>query len=68
METAAIQRYFQKFPEFEQKTIDQHAMRRLGRPEEVAEPVVWLASDRASFVTGSCIVCDGGSMVNSHLL
>ena len=68
METAAIQRYFQKFPEFEKKTIDQHAMRRLGRPEEVAEPVVWLASDRASFVTGSCIVCDGGSMVNSHLL
>lgn len=68
METAAIRRYFEKFPEFEEKTINQHAMRRLGRPEEVAEPVVWLASDRASFVTGSCIVCDGGSMVNSHLL
>jgi len=68
METPAIRRYFDQFPEFEQKTIDQHAMRRLGRPEEVAEPVVWLASDRASFVTGSCIVCDGGTLVNSHLL
>jgi NAD(P)-dependent dehydrogenase (short-subunit alcohol dehydrogenase family) len=68
MQTAAIERYFEKFPEFEEKTIAQHAMRRLGRPEEVAEPVVWLASDRASFVTGSCIVCDGGSLVNSHLL
>lgn len=68
METAAIQRYFEQFPEFRQQTIDQHAMRRLGRPEEVAEPVVWLASDRASFVTGACLVCDGGTLVNSHLL
>ncbi len=68
METPAIQRYFEKFPESEEKTIATHAMRRLGRPEEVAEPVVWLASDRASFVTGSCLVCDGGSLVSSHLL
>lgn len=68
METKAIRRYFDKFPEYAQKTIDTHAMRRLGRPEEVAEPVVWLASDRASFVTGTCLVCDGGVLVNSHLL
>ncbi len=68
METRAIQRYFEKYPEFKQKTVNTHAMRRLGKPEEVAEPVVWLASDRASFVTGSCIVCDGGTLVNSHLL
>ena len=68
METPAIQRYFEKFPEFKEKTIATHAMRRLGRPEEVAEPVVWLASDRASFVTGTCLVCDGGSLVGSHLL
>lgn len=68
METRAIQRYFEKFPEFRGKTIATHAMRRLGRPEEVAEPVVWLASDRASFVTGACLVCDGGNLVNSHLL
>lgn len=67
METAAIARYFEKFPEFKERTIASHAMRRLGRPEEVAEPVVWLASDRASFVTGSCIVADGGVLVNSHL-
>ncbi len=68
MATPAIERYFEKFPEFAEKTIGTHAMRRLGKPEEVAEPVVWLASDRASFVTGSCIVCDGGSLVNSHML
>ena len=68
METPAILRYFEEFPEFKEKTVASHAMRRLARPEEVAEPVIWLASDRASFVTGSCLVCDGGVAVNSHML
>jgi NAD(P)-dependent dehydrogenase (short-subunit alcohol dehydrogenase family) len=67
-ETPAIMRYFEEFPEFKESTVRQHAMRRLGQPEEVAQPVVWLASDRASFITGASIVCDGGIMVNSHLL
>jgi NAD(P)-dependent dehydrogenase (short-subunit alcohol dehydrogenase family) len=35
-------------------------MRRLGEPEEIAEAVVWLCSDRASFVTGSAYTIDGG--------
>lgn len=38
----------------------QHAMQRLGRPEEVAHLAVWLASDKASFVTGSYYPVDGG--------
>lgn len=33
---------------------------RLGRPEEVAAVVLWLASDAAAFVTGQCQVIDGG--------
>ena len=66
--TPAITRYFEQYPEFKERTLATNAMRRIGRPEEVAEPVVWLASDRASFVTGTCIVCDGGVTVNSHLL
>ena len=37
-----------------------HALWRIGRPEEVAQVAVFLASDDASFVTGSAYVVDGG--------
>ena len=37
-----------------------HALGRVGTPEEVAAAVMWLASDRASFVTGACLHVDGG--------
>ena len=37
-----------------------HPIGRLGQPEEIAELVAWLASDRASFVTGSYYPVDGG--------
>ncbi len=67
-ETPAMRRYFERFPDFEQKTVATNALRRLGAPREVAEAVVWLASERASFVTGASVACDGGVVVNSHLL
>jgi NAD(P)-dependent dehydrogenase (short-subunit alcohol dehydrogenase family) len=37
-----------------------HALCRIGRPEEVARVAVFLASDEASFMTGSAVVVDGG--------
>jgi NAD(P)-dependent dehydrogenase (short-subunit alcohol dehydrogenase family) len=40
--------------------ISLHPMGRLGRPEEVAELVIWLSSDKASFITGAYHEIDGG--------
>ena len=37
-----------------------HPIGRIGKPEEVAEAVVWLCSDAASFVTGHSLAIDGG--------
>lgn len=37
-----------------------HPVKRLGTPEEVAEMIVWLCTDSASFVTGSAMLVDGG--------
>lgn len=38
---------------------------RLGKPEEVAEAYCWLASDRASFITGTVLSVDGGVVVGT---
>jgi 3-oxoacyl-[acyl-carrier protein] reductase len=37
---------------------------RIGRPEEIAGLIAWLASDRASFVTGQCYSADGGAAMH----
>jgi dihydroanticapsin dehydrogenase len=40
--------------------ISQHPIGRLGTPEEIAQAVLFLASSRSSFVTGTALVADGG--------
>jgi NAD(P)-dependent dehydrogenase (short-subunit alcohol dehydrogenase family) len=37
-------------------------MRRIGHPDEVADTVVWLSSNAASFITGATIPIDGGKL------
>ena len=37
---------------------------RLGRPEDVADPIVFLASDMARYITGAALLVDGGMFVN----
>ena len=58
--TAMHESQVEQIPELEQQAIAQHPMGRLGNPEEIAEAVIWLCSDSASFVTGHPLVVDGG--------
>lgn len=46
--------------EVQQTWVDQIPAGRLGQPQEVADAIVWLASERASFITGQTILVDGG--------
>ena len=47
-------------PEMEAEIVARHPVGRMGHPEEIAEAVVWLCSDVASFVTGHTMTVDGG--------
>jgi NAD(P)-dependent dehydrogenase (short-subunit alcohol dehydrogenase family) len=49
-------------PEMQQRAAQAIPMRRIGRPEEVADAVVWLCSEHASFITGATIPIDGGKL------
>ncbi|HVW17112.1 MAG TPA: glucose 1-dehydrogenase [Solirubrobacteraceae bacterium] len=48
-------------PERQAELASPQALKRIGQPSEVAEAVVWLASERASFVTGTAMAVDAGS-------
>ncbi len=51
----------QQQPEFFKAALARNPMGRMGRPDEVADAVVFLASARASFVTGANLIIDGGA-------
>jgi NAD(P)-dependent dehydrogenase (short-subunit alcohol dehydrogenase family) len=40
---------------------------RLARPEDPARAVAWLLSDESSYVTGSHLVCDGGTLAKASI-
>lgn len=52
-----------KDEEMKESALKLHPIGRLGRPEEVADAAVWLASDQSSFVTGHTLLVDGGYTV-----
>lgn len=60
IDTEMIHRFTGDDPQVTASLLATEPVGRLGRPEEVADAVVWLASDRSSFVTGQAIAVDGG--------
>ena len=66
--SGGMQFYLDKMPEMRDKTLHAHAMGRLAEPEEIADAVIYLCSDKSSFVTGHDLVVDGGLMVRSNVI
>lgn len=55
--------YFERDPQAREKLEAGTPMGRVGEPREIAETVLWLASDGASYITGQSILVDGGRSV-----
>lgn len=60
IKTPMVDRITGKDKEVEKQYEDMEPIGRMGEPGEVAEAVVWLCSDAASFVTGHSLAVDGG--------
>ena len=58
--TPLVEKIIAELPEREELYLSAQPIGRMGRPEELAEAVVWLCSDAASFVTGHAFPVDGG--------
>jgi NAD(P)-dependent dehydrogenase (short-subunit alcohol dehydrogenase family) len=64
-ETPMTDRIF-RAPGVQEYVLSCHPIGRLGRSTEIAEAVVWMCSDRASFMTGQSLVLDGGFLAGSN--
>jgi NAD(P)-dependent dehydrogenase (short-subunit alcohol dehydrogenase family) len=53
-------------PEMKKYSLGLHPLGRFGTPMEVAEAVLWMCSDRASFMTGQPLVLDGGFLAGPN--
>ena len=65
IETPMADRIF-RAPGVQKYVLSCHPIGRLGRPAEIAEAVVWMCSDRASFMTGQSLVLDGGFLAGPN--
>jgi len=53
-------------PDMKKYALGLHPIGRFGTPMEVAEAVLWMCSDRASFMTGQSLVLDGGFLAGPN--
>jgi len=60
-ESALLEKLLSVRPDMDQRLKSVIPMKRYGQAEEIAEAVVWLASDTTKFVTGQTITLDGGT-------
>ena len=58
--TGAVDHCIKEAPEQAEAYEEEIPMKRMGMPEEQANAVVWLCSDKASFITGVNLPVDGG--------
>ncbi len=65
VETPMEKRLFSA-PPVHKAVLASHPIGRFGRPAEIAEAVVWMCSDRASFMTGQSLVLDGGFLAGPN--
>jgi NAD(P)-dependent dehydrogenase (short-subunit alcohol dehydrogenase family) len=65
IETAMTDRLFGE-PDVRKRVIDFHPIGRFGKPMEIAEAVLWMCSDGASFMTGQSLVLDGGFLAGPN--
>jgi NAD(P)-dependent dehydrogenase (short-subunit alcohol dehydrogenase family) len=60
IETEMIHRFTHEDPRAETQMAEMAPVHRMGRPEEIADAVIWMLSDASSFTTGQAIAVDGG--------
>jgi NAD(P)-dependent dehydrogenase (short-subunit alcohol dehydrogenase family) len=65
IETSMSERLFGA-PNVHKYVLSCHPIGRFGKPTEVAEAVVWMCSDHASFMTGQSLVLDGGFLAGQN--
>ena len=61
IDTDIAERSFMSDERIARKVLKMHPLGRLGRVEEVADAVAWMASGQSSFMTGHALILDGGA-------
>lgn len=66
IETPMAERAFGTDPEVTKRMAAMHPLGRFGKPMEIAEAVLWMCSEKSSFMTGHEIVLDGGFLAGPN--